>query len=284
MLAERERVLGCTQKRSISRPWGSLNSGTIDRVAGRADGADDVTDTICIQCLAQPPDVDVDSPGLDIHIMAPDCVEQLLAREDASGVPQQMTQKAEFRRTEMDRFAGARYPVRAEIHRHVGEMEHLIHGARLGSPDHRAQSGDELTRAERLDDIVVGAAVEPAHSVALFAARRQHYHRQRTGLGCPPNPTAYLDPGDERQHPVEQHDIRFALGDLDERLLAVGGFADLKALFLEVVAQQHHKRRFILDDKDDRLAHSALRAGLTISRFDWSPFGRASVRGVPWTR
>src|SRR5467141_2211899 len=116
--------------------------------------------------------MDVDSPGLDVNIMAPDRVEQLLAREDSPRVPQEMTQESKFRRTEMDRFAGARYPVRGEIHRHVGEMQHLLHRARLGSPDHRAQSGDEFARAERLDDIVVRTAVEPAHSVALFAARR----------------------------------------------------------------------------------------------------------------
>src|SRR2546423_3872 len=116
------------------------------------------------------------------------------------------------------------------------------------------------------------------------ASRRQHDHRQRSGPRRPPNPAAHLDPGDERKHPVEQHDIGLALGDLDERLLAVGGFANLKAFFLEVVAQQHDERRFILDDQDDGLAHSLLRAGLTISRLDWSPFGRASVRGVPWTR
>src|SRR3984893_12080605 len=119
MLAERERVLGCTQKRPISRSRGSLNSGAIDRVAGRANRPDDVTDTICIQCLAHPPDVDVHRPRLDIHSVTPDCVEQLLAREDLPRVSQQMTQESKFRRTEMDRFAGARYPVRGEIHRYI---------------------------------------------------------------------------------------------------------------------------------------------------------------------
>src|SRR5207245_7246791 len=149
--------------------------------------------------------MDVDGPGLDVNIMAPDRVEQLLAREDSPRVPQEMTQEAEFRRTEVDRLAGARYPVRGEIHRYVGELQHLLHGARLGSPDHRVQSGDEFTRAERLDNIVVRTTVEPAHPVALFAARGQHYHRQRTGIGCSPDPPTDFDTGAERTHRGHQH-------------------------------------------------------------------------------
>ena len=56
-----------------------LMSREIDRVAGRADCTYDVGIAIRIQCFAQPADVDVNSPLLDIDIMAPHCIEQLLA-------------------------------------------------------------------------------------------------------------------------------------------------------------------------------------------------------------
>src|SRR5438128_2369289 len=144
-------------------------SGAIDRVAGRADRAHDVADTLCVQCLAQASDVDVHGPRLDINIMAPHRVEQLLARKDPPGIPQQMAQEAEFRRAEMDRLARARHPVRGEIHLYIGEMQHLLPGTRLSAPDHGAQPGDEFARAERLDDIVVGTAVEPAYPVTFLA-------------------------------------------------------------------------------------------------------------------
>ena len=148
----------------------------------------------------------------------------------------------------MDRLAGARYAVRGEIHRNVGKLQCFSPDARLGAPDHGTEPSDEFARAERLDHVVIGAAVEPTHPVGLLAARRQHNHRQRAGLRRPPEPATHFDSGDQRQHPVEQHDVRLALGDLDKRLFAVASLANLEALFFEVVAQHRNQRRLILDD------------------------------------
>ena len=68
------------------------------------------------------------------------------------------------------------------------------HRVRLIAPQDRAQSCDELTRTERLDDIVVGAAVEAANPVALLAAGGKHDDRQRAGQRGAPYLTAHLDP------------------------------------------------------------------------------------------
>src|SRR5207253_3588406 len=84
-----------------------LDIGTVDRVPGRANRPDDVADRACVQRLAQPPDVDVHRACLDVNIMPPDRIEQLLAREDTTGIPQEMTQQAKFRWAEMNRLAGA---------------------------------------------------------------------------------------------------------------------------------------------------------------------------------
>ena len=64
----------------------------IDRVAGRADRAHDVGIAIRVQRFAQAADVDVDGPRLDIDIVTPHGVEQLLARENPSGISHQVTQ------------------------------------------------------------------------------------------------------------------------------------------------------------------------------------------------
>ena len=81
----------------------------------------------------------------------------------------QITQQAKFGRAEVDGLTGARHPVRGGIDFHIGELHYILRGAGLGPPHHRTQTGDEFARAERLDDIVVGAAVETAHPVGLPA-------------------------------------------------------------------------------------------------------------------
>jgi hypothetical protein len=53
--------------------------GAINRVAGRTDRPHNVAIPYRIQRLAEPADVNVDSPRLDKDVMAPDGVEQLLA-------------------------------------------------------------------------------------------------------------------------------------------------------------------------------------------------------------
>ncbi len=51
--------------------------------------------------------MDVDRAQLDLGILAPHLVEQLLAREDAARVLQEVAQQAEFGRAEMDRLAAS---------------------------------------------------------------------------------------------------------------------------------------------------------------------------------
>mgnify|MGYP001551861959 CR=1 FL=1 len=51
--------------------------------------------------------MDIDGAELDLGVAAPDGVEKLLAREDATRPLDQMAQEAEFGRAEMDGLAGA---------------------------------------------------------------------------------------------------------------------------------------------------------------------------------
>src|SRR5215469_15265972 len=184
----------------------------------------------------------------------------------------------------MDRLVDTRDAMRGEVHGDIGELQHLVTAAWLGAPDYRTKPRDELRQTERLDHIVISAAVQPAHPVVLFAAGCQHDHWHCASFRRSSNPATHLDAGDERQHPVEQYYVRLALGNLDKRFLTVAGLADLEAFLFKVVAQHHDEWRFVLDDQDGGLGHSGLRPVVTISRLDWSPFGRASAMRVPCTR
>ena len=53
---------------------------------------------------------------------------------------------------------------------------------RRGTAQRRLQPGDELPRAERLGDVVVGARLQRAHLVVLVADRGQHHDRHLAPL------------------------------------------------------------------------------------------------------
>ena len=171
-----------------------------------------------------------------------------------------------------------------EVHRHLAELQCLLGGVGLGAAHHRAQSSAQLAQAERLWNVVVGAAVEPAHPVRFLAARGQHDDRERARLRRATDLAADFDAGNQRQHPIEQHDVGFALGNAHQRLFAVARLGDLETVLFEIVAQQGDERRLVFDDQDERAGHAWVRPGDTISRDELSPFGRFWVNGVPCTR
>ena len=108
--------------------------------------------------------MDVDGARLDIDVLAPHRVEQLLAREDAAGMLHEMAQQAELGRAEMDRLAGARHAMRHQVHHDVGVAQRLVGQRRPDAAQHGADARDQLGRRERLGDVVVGAGVEAAHA------------------------------------------------------------------------------------------------------------------------
>src|SRR5687768_1249763 len=80
----------------------------VEGIAGAAHGADRVGFAgAAVDGLAQAPDMDVHGAFVDIDVVAPDAVEQLLARIDAARMPHQIFEQAIFGRPEMDFAAGA---------------------------------------------------------------------------------------------------------------------------------------------------------------------------------
>ncbi len=85
-----------------------------------------------------------------------------------------------------------------------------------------ANPRQQLALRERLDDVVVGTAVEPRDAVVFLAARRQHDDREsrlvsRIALQL----ARELEPADVGQHPVHQHEIGSPIGDRGARLARV---------------------------------------------------------------
>ena len=166
-------------------------------------------------------------------------------------------------------------------------FEHSGDPLRIGAAQQRAHAGEQFRHRERLDDVVVGAGSEPAHLLALLAARGEHDDRQLAGFRPRAQPAAQLDAGQARQHPVEHHQVGAALLQPSIGLVAARGGLNLVALGLEIVAEQHGERLFVLHDQDARVHGFVpwriryLSPARSAAMVVVSPFGLCSVIGRP---
>src|SRR5206468_3048277 len=134
----------------------------------------------------------------------------------------------------------------AAVDRHLALLEVDLHAAdrgRLGRqylggaapPQERLRPRDQLARAERLGQVVVGPDLEPVDLVGLGRPRGQHQDRHRR---VHPHAPHDLEPVQLRHHQVEDHQVGNVGHRLGERVLAVTGGYDLVALPLEQEGNQ----------------------------------------------
>ena len=139
--------------------------------------------------------------------------------------------------------------------------------------------GDELARAERLGDVVVGAELEAEDAVDLAVAggEEQHRHVARGAQSA-----AHLEAVDVGQADVEQHDLRPMLRDQLEPAFAVRGLQHSESGLAQVHVEQVGDVRIVLDHHDGALAlrHVGHAATLVLcGSWPWSRiFARSPLR------
>src|SRR3954462_9031109 len=106
-------------------------------------------------------------------VIAPQLVEQLLARDDQPLVAHQVLEQLELALREIDLPAITRDLVGVGIEREIADAQRG-HAARGASPEQRAHPSEELLAFERLDEVVVCADVQALHARLQGVARGQH--------------------------------------------------------------------------------------------------------------
>ena len=154
-----------------------------------------------------------------------------------------------------DHPAVAQDPVTGQVDLDVAEVDRgrwlaLGHAA-LRPPEQGPDPGDELTQAERLRHVVVGAELEADDLVDLRVLGGEHEDRDR-GFG--PDDPADLDAGQLGEHQVEHDEVGPIGPEADQGLAAIRRGDDREPLRLEAVGEGLAKRRLVVDD-EDRACH-----------------------------
>src|SRR5690242_19882569 len=94
---------------------------------------------------------------------------------------------------------------------------------------------DELARAERLCQVIVGAHLESDDTVDLLALCGEH--DDRDGFACAAKPPAYREAILSWEHQIEYDEMRWIALQLLVEIASVGQHGNLKPLFGEVARQ-----------------------------------------------
>ena len=126
----------------------------------------------------------------------------------------------------------------------VADLQHLRRRL-VRPPQPRPDPGDELLGLERLENVVVGAGLQPEDDVYGVGLRGQHDDRHAR---LAPDLAAHVDPVGTGQHQVKQHQIRPGLAEGVKRLIPVGHERRLESLTAEHDAKHLRERRVVIDD------------------------------------
>jgi hypothetical protein len=120
----------------------------------------------------------------------------------------------------------------------------------LADAQQRPHRGQQLARLDRLDEVTVGAPLQPPRAVAAVDVDRRHVQHRRAGGGrMRLNAAADLEAVDVGQVPVE-HDEVGLLRRQAEGVVAGGRFQHLEAFAAEDAAKQAAVGVVVIDEQN----------------------------------
>src|SRR3954468_9769425 len=145
-------------------------------VARAADRMEESRLATGFELPSQVGDENLDRVGDRERVVAPDLVEQLLARDHEPLVAHQILEQLELALREVDRPFAARDLVRVGVEHEVADSQRR-HAARRAARQEGPEAGEQLLALERLDEVVVGPHVEPFDARLQRVAGGEHEDR-----------------------------------------------------------------------------------------------------------
>ncbi|KGC71300.1 hypothetical protein DP56_5938 [Burkholderia pseudomallei] len=191
---------------------------------------------------------------------------ELRLRQDHPRMLDQRFEQRPFARGQVDPRAGARHAARGDVDRELAELHERIRIARIAARD-RAHARGQLGQVERLDQIVVGAGVQPRDPVRDLIERGQdddgHRRAARAQLAQEIEPTPVGQQqieqdqivGRDRDVPPRVREARDAIGRMPVLLdLGADGLAEPRIVF-----DEKHSHARVLVNGVARLCHANLK-------------------------
>jgi hypothetical protein len=168
--------------------------------------------------------VDVDRAFFHVDIAAPDAVEQLLACVHALGMRHEEREHPVFGGAQRHGSLARAHALTALVQDQALDVDAFGALDRRGPAQDGIDSSQQLARRERLGDVVVGAAFQTRHLVALFGARGKHDDRQFAGLAVTFERPREFEAAGVRKHPVDEQQVRELVGDFGAARSGIGRF------------------------------------------------------------
>src|SRR5438477_5538144 len=205
---------------------------------------------IALNLLAQAVDMRFERMRRDPGVVPPHLAEQRIAADDPVAGAIEIFEDRGFLFGQTHLFAGAAvdHQLGAGLKRVRPDPQHRI-VAMLALPQMRAQPRQEDAEPERLRHIVIGAGIEPRHSVGLAVGRSQHDDgRADPGATHPAAQLAAIHIGEPD---IEEDRVEPLAPRRGERLhRSVGLDGGKLAVLLQLLGQRMAQCRVVVDDQD----------------------------------
>ncbi len=217
---------------------------------------------VALDLLAQPVDVGVDRPRLDLDLVAPHLAQQLAAADHLARLGRQQGQQVELGEGQVDFFALPPDLAAVQVDDQAGELEaclglllgyHLLAAAEVGP-----HPGQQLPDLEGLGDIVVRPHLQTDHHVDGVVLGGEHDHGDLGPVG--PQLPADIHATDAGQVEVEEDQVGFRLLQHLHAFLAGLCFNQVEVLTDARHPNDFAGRRVVLDHQDGfRKGHGSRR-------------------------
>jgi len=236
---------------ACGRPGARGRAGLFEQVAEAPDGAD--LQAGRLQLGAQARDVHLDRVVGGGAVPVGDGGDDLFLGHDLAGAAEHELQDRPFAAGQRQLLLADVGAARLEIHAQAAQAQHAA-AARLVAAYQRARPRHQLAERERLDEVVVGAALQAAHAVLDGVARGEHQHGKVGALGA--HAAQRLEAVDAGQADVEDEQVVRILAHGDGDGLAAFGAVDDPALGAQRTRGGIGKKRVVFDKKDSHGRHS----------------------------
>src|SRR5689334_3214462 len=204
--------------------------------------------------------VHVDGASLDIGRGIPDRLEQMRSTLHAPPALGKNEQQFVLRRREVDQPVLDRHAMLGAIYSNWPNSKDISWPDAAGAETAQdgADAEHELLRAERLGEVIVRAEREATNAILLFAARREHEHRDIARCRIGAKLIEDVIARGARQHEIEDDERRALLSSGDQGVRPGRRGGDAVARLHEVVGDEGDDVRLVIDD-EHALAGTSIR-------------------------